>query len=404
MSAVADLLERATAAGDPPAAACCVIEGRAIAHESAHGASPDGARATLESVFDVASITKVVATTTAVAVLVARREIGLDDPVRRFLPAFAAPAVTIRELLGHRSGLPAWRAFFVDVMRDPIAGAIFGPLATEPAAEDDALVADDDEAWDRARRVVLDAVFASPLEVPGRRVYSDLGFITLGALVEAVTGARLDVFCADTIWRPLGLAEGAHRLGFADLAAPPTWLADRHVLPTGRTRPREPAPGQEVLYAVPPQTRRPDAGRVDDDNAFALGGVAGHAGVFGTARAVARFGAALIEELDGAARLGCGDALRAFAAIDPAREGSPRALGFDVPTGPASSLGRRLGRGPRGAIGHLGFTGCSLWLDLDRGLAVALLTNRTYPGRHRADGIRALRPTLHDAVAATLDP
>jgi CubicO group peptidase (beta-lactamase class C family) len=107
---------------------------------------------------------------------------------------------------------------------------------------------------------------------------------------------------------------------------------------------------------------------------------------------------ALLDELDGADALRIGpDALRAFVTVDAAASGPPRALGFDVPTGPASSAGG-LGDGPLGAVGHLGFTGCSLWLDLDRRLAVALLTNRTFEGRERVEGIRALRPAVHAAI------
>jgi CubicO group peptidase (beta-lactamase class C family) len=382
------LLARATDRGDPPAAACCALVDGAVVHESAHGAGPDGAAARLDSVFDLASVTKVVATTSAVAVLVARGALTLDAPVARWLPRFSAAGkerVTVRELLGHRSGLPAWRPFFADLMEAPPTAALFAPEGPG-----------DDAAWDRGRAAVLDAVFAEPLERPGRRVYSDLGFLTLGALVEAASGASLDAFCREALWAPLGV-----ELGYVDLRARPSGPSGRHVLPTGRTRPREPAPGQERLYAVPPQPARPDAGRVDDDNAFAMGGVAGHAGVFGTAGAVARFGAALLEELEGADRLGCGGVLRSFFAVDPA-EGPPRGLGFDVPTGPRSSAGRFFGRGPRGAFGHLGFTGCSLWLDLDRRLSVALLTNRTFPGRDRVAGIRALRPAVHDALARAL--
>src|SRR5690606_12689375 len=180
------------------------------------------------------------------------------------------------------------------------------------------------------------------------------------------------------IFTPLGLAGD---LGFVDLSRASSWLDGRHVVPTGRTRPREPAPGQEAL--VPPPASSEDApGRVDDDNAFAMGGVAGHAGLFGTARAIAVLGARILDELEDRGRLGLGEVLRVFAAVDPADGPPPRGLGFDRPAPEGSSAGALLGRaGPRGAIGHLGFTGCSLWIDLDRRLSVALLTNRTYPGR-----------------------
>jgi len=363
---IEDVLAAAVEAGDPPAAQHAVVVDGEVVCSGARGCGE-------ASVFDVASVTKIVATTTRLATLVRDGELGLDDPVQRFLPS-AAFDTTVRALLGHRSGLPAWRPFFADVMRDPVARACFAPDGAPSA-----------EAWARGRELVLDAVLGSRLEHPGRRVYSDLGFITLGAVIEAVTGQRLDAACD-------ALHQGRD-LGFVDLTADAPWIADRHVLPTGRTRPREPAPGQEGLFEVPPQTPRDDAGRVDDDNAFAMGGVAGHAGVFGTATAIAK----LAHDLWITDALG--ETRAAFLALDPA-DGPPRALGFDVPT-PGSTAGR-FGDGAR-VYGHLGFTGCSLWIDLDRRAAVALLTNRTLGGRHRVDGIRALRPAFHDAVAAFLD-
>lgn len=365
------LLDAAVASGDPPAASACVIASGSVVYESAHGASPDGREVHAESVFDVASITKI-ATTLAIATLVERGEIELDAPLGRWLPEFGVNGkerVSVREVLGHRSGLPAWAPFFAD-LGDAIAGARF----------------------EEARAAVIARALAAPLERPGQRVYSDLGFIALGALVEAIASEPLDTFVAREIAAPLGLASD---LGFGR-AAGPSWLAMRHVLPTGRTRPREPAPGQEHLYTVPPQPLADDPGRVDDDNAFAMGGVAGHAGLFATARAIAAFGWAIVRELDGDGPLGIGATLEQFVAIDPA-EGSPRGLGFDRPSPQASSAGALMGKGPRGAIGHLGFTGCSLWIDLDRRLSIALLTNRTYPGRQRVAGIRALRPAFHDA-------
>lgn len=335
-----EVLARAVERGDPPAAAACALHRGAVVFEAAFGAEPD-------SVFDVASVTKVAATTSVIATLTRAGALGLDDAVATHLPAFGRRGkarVTVRELLGHRSGLPAWAPLF-------LGGD------------------------------VMEGVFDARLETPGRRVYSDLGFLALGAMVEAICGDLAEA-CRARVWGPLGIAD----LGYAG-----AWLDGRHVLPTGTTRPREPAPGQEHLYAVPPQTPAPDPGQVDDDNAFALGGVAGHAGVFGTARAVARLGEAWRTGKIGGPE---------FLSIDPA-EGPPRGLGFDVPTGPRSSFGSALGRGR--AFGHLGFTGCSLWIDLDREVTVALLTNRTFPGRHRVDGIRALRPAFHDALAAQLD-
>lgn len=370
------LLEEATAAGHPPAAAACVIAGGDLVHESAHGRSPSGDAVTPESVFDLASVTKIAATTLAIAALVESGRLSLDAPVAEWLPAFGARGkerVTVRELLGHRSGLPAWKPLFLEA---------------------EAAVRTRD--FRSAREAVLAAVFDTPLGAR-RRLYSDLGFITLGVLVEAVSGEPLDLFVRERFYAPHGF-----ELGFVDLSAPSSWLTGRMVLPTGRTRPREPTPGQEGLYTVQEQAPRDDAGEVDDDNAFAMGGVAGHAGLFGTARAVAELGWWIARAIEGDEQLGIGPTLRSFAELDPA-EGLLRSLGFDRPAPRGSSVGSLFGRGPRGAIGHLGFTGCSLWIDLDRRISVALLTNRTYPGRSHVEPIRALRPTFHDALCRALD-
>jgi CubicO group peptidase (beta-lactamase class C family) len=142
-------------------------------------------------------------------------------------------------------------------------------------------------------------------------------------------------------------------------------------------------------------------GEVDDDNAWVLDGVAGHAGLFGTAADVARFGHALLEELDGAGRLASAPLWLYALARDPRTPGSTRALGFDTPSAEGSSAGRWLGNTPPGAAGHTGFTGVSLWVDLARRLAVALCTNRTFHGRAEVR-IRDLRPRFHDSVVETL--
>jgi CubicO group peptidase (beta-lactamase class C family) len=231
----------------------------------------------------------------------------------------------------------------------------------------------------------------------GKRVYSDLGFIQLGLLVSEVTGSTLDRFCKKEIFEPMGLTG----TGFFDLASShrEPFEQGRRILPTGQTRPREPAPGQEALYKVPEQEPLLDPGQVDDDNAWAMGGVAGHAGLFSTAEDLAGFGWALQEELGGADLLGSGETFREFAAPDLSTRGARRGLGFDMPADEGSLSGSLLGQeGPLGAIGHLGFTGCSLWLDRDRRLVVALVTNRVFPSRANVDGIRIFRPEFHDAV------
>jgi CubicO group peptidase (beta-lactamase class C family) len=141
-------------------------------------------------------------------------------------------------------------------------------------------------------------------------------------------------------------------------------------------------------------------GAVNDDNAWAMGGAAGHAGLFSTALDVAALGQAWLDALRGRRSIVPADAAAAFARRDPT-PGSTRALGWDTPSAQGSSLGTRLGRGRRGAIGHLGFTGTSLWIDVDAEVVAALLTNRVHPTREN-ERIRAFRPRFHDAVADAL--
>jgi CubicO group peptidase (beta-lactamase class C family) len=388
---LAALLDRAVAERVAPAVQACVIRDGAVVHASAHGALEDGTPVDAACRFDVASVSKLVPTALA-AVLVERGELDLDAPVRRWLPAFTGKdAVTPRHLLAHTSGLPAWLTLFDRCVRDPVAGALFPPAGLAGARRTAAVA--------RSRELVLEGAMGAVLAGrTGDRVYSDVGFITLGRLVEELGGASLAELARRWLLAPLGLA----RTGYVDLAAPDlaARLAAERFAPTGDTRPRAPAPGQEGRFAVPPQVPARDPGQVDDDNAYALGGIAGHAGLFSTADDLARLGQGLLEEVDGAGRLGAGATLLAFTRPSPCLAGPARGLGFDLPAPSGSAAGERFGRaGPRGAVGHLGFTGCSLWLDLDRRISAALVTNRVFFGRENVEGIRRLRPAFHDLVA-----
>lgn len=289
-------------------------------------------------VFDIASVTKVMSTTALVLDLSLR----VDEPVQRWLPEAKIDA-TLEDLLFHRSGLPAFVPFFSQPGVNPRDGAIGTARAHERKA-----------------------------------VYSDLGFIQLGAVLEAASGLTLDALFAQRIASPLGLSAGYRRLSSC-LPLPAEFA------PTGTTRPREPAPGQEGMWnmaCVPT-----GFAEVDDDNAWAMDGVSGHAGLFSTAIDVARFGQAM---LDGRWRAPWGP--------DVTTPGSTRTFGFDTPSPEGASCGPRFGKkGPRGAIGHLGFTGTSLWIDFDRQLVVAFFTNRVALGRANIR-IREYRPLVHDAV------
>lgn len=300
-----------------------------------------GAVAThLETVFDLASLTKVLATTTLVARLVERGGLDLDDPVSTHVSRWRdrdneAP-VTIRDLLAHCSGLPAHRPFFTEL---------------------------------KGRAAFEDAICSTALAYPPRSqsIYSDLGFMLLGFILEDF-GAPLSLQF-DTLREQMG--------GIQDLQfhPPALWLP--------RTAP----------------TRRDDwrgrllVGEVDDDNAWALGGVAGHAGLFGTAASVGDCARHLLQILEGRQGAFQEQTLQTFLSRRADVPGSSRALGWDTML-PTSSCGTRMS--PR-AFGHVGFTGTSLWIDPDAAIYVVLLTNRVHPTPDN-EAIKQVRPALHDAV------
>jgi CubicO group peptidase (beta-lactamase class C family) len=357
LAPVAALLDAAVAGGTAPAAAALVLERKEIRHESYHGtdaargADPRrGAPIAADHLFDVASLTKVMATGSLAAWLVQHGQLDLDAAAAALAPAAfrgEKAAITVRQLLSHAAGLP------------PIH-----PLARADLA-----------AW------VADAPLQAP---PGARaLYSDVGFVGLGLVLERVAGAPLDALCAGRVFGPLRLE---HTM----------FLPDRIPVLTRRLR--------ETHRFVPTvRANRPGdvrRGVPDDDVARAAHGVAGHAGVFSTARDVAALADAWLDALAGRSPWLGADVAARFVARD-ATPGSSRALAWDLPSGDEPSIGSRLGRGPKGAIGHLGFTGCSLWIDLDRELACVLLTNHC-PAPGDVSRIRPLRRAFHDAVAEAL--
>lgn len=323
----------------------------------------DGGTVPADAQFDLASVTKVVCTTALVTSLARAGRLDVHAPVSSVLPSVRVQAA-IADLAFHRSGLPAFRPYFAQVAQEQ--PSLFSSRTAELAAT--------------VRSEVVARVAATDAERPvgSSAVYSDLGFILLGEVVSAAAKQPLDALFAREIAEPLGLSAGFRRLS--------TVSSDSRVVSTGGSRPREPAPGQEGMWSTPSWPSRD--GDVDDDNAWVMDGVAGHAGLFGSARDVATFGQAVLE--------GRFESPVGWAR-DAVTPGSTRAFGFDTPSIDAPSCGSRFGRGPRGAIGHLGFTGTSLWIDFERELVVALLTNRVVFGRANLQ-IRAFRPRFHDAV------
>ncbi len=382
-----EVLEAGRREGLAPGLAAAVLAGGRPVHASAHGDAqlePERHLLTPGHHFDVASLTKVMATGTLAAAMVDRGEIGLDDPVARWLAGFeqgGKAAVSLRHLLAHSGGLIAWRPYYREVERDAVGRAAFLPRAQR---RPDRLA----EALARGRSLVRQAVLAEGLEAPpgSRTAYSDPGFMALGWALEAAGGAPLDRLCRERVFGPLALA-GTF---FVDEAA------------EARREGEGPGGREERLFAATsrsPHRGEVSCGSVDDENAWVLGGVAGHAGLFSTARDAAALGQAWLDALAGRAGLFGRETARLFAA--PVAPGG-RGLGWDRPTPGTSAIGSRLGRGPLGAIGHLGYTGCSLWLDLDAGVACALLTNHVHPGGADRERMRLFRRRFHDAVAEAL--
>ncbi len=303
------------------------------------------------TVFDLASLTKVIGTASVAMTLLEHRHIGLDDRVGSWIPAWSGhdrAAVTVRDLLEHASGLPGYLALYERC---------------------------------RGRAEYLAEICRWPLEyVPrSRSVYSDLGFILLGCLLETAGRARLDQLVA-SCFAGLPAETDPLRLVFSP---PAEWRS--HVAPT----------------EVDPWRGRLLVGEVHDENAWALGGVAGHAGLFGRASDVGRFARAVLRARKAGDAGGPGLAPSETMARFTERSsvpGSSRALGWDTML-PTSSCGTRLSIA---SFGHTGFTGTSLWIDPDREIYVAFLTNRVHPTRenHQIGGIR---PALHDAIVECLD-
>lgn len=340
------VLTRALADGAFPGAVAVVGNRAGITASFGVGRldAADATRPTRSTIYDLASLTKIVATTSLMLQLVDQGRVELDAPVVRYLPAWRGPRtadITIRQLLTHSSGLAAWRAFYK-------------------------------EATDRAdARAQL--MLVGPDAPPGTRyVYSDMNFMLLGMVAEQVTGMPLDSAFQVMVVRPLRLADTRFR-------------------PDSSLRPRI-APTE-----FDPWRQRQARGEVHDENAFRFDGVSGHAGLFSTADDLARFARLWLNggQLDGT-RLAATRTIDQFTQAQDTLV-SRRALGWETPTG-TNSAGHRLSAR---AFGHTGFTGTSLWIDPAQDLFVVLLTNRVNPTRQNTR-IGGVRVALADAIVGAL--
>ena len=326
------------------------FRGELVAHKALGRFTYDQAspEVTTASLFDVASLTKVVATAAMAMILYERGLLDLEASVTAIVPEFAGQfadndprrrEVTVHMLLAHSSGLPAYEKLFLRA---------------------------------RTREELLQAAFTTPLAaVPGARVeYSDIGFIILGTVLERLADESLDVFCQREIFGPLGMAHTVFK---------PTLALKDSIPPT--------ADDQSFR-------RRIIQGEVQDENASVLGGVAGHAGLFSTAEDLAIFAHAMLNRGYPILR---SDTVELFSRRESAPAGTSRALGWDTPSAPSQSGKYFSGR----SFGHLGYTGTSLWIDPERQLSITLLTNRTWPDCAN-QAIKQVRPAFYDAVVEAL--
>jgi len=345
------ILEKAIAARAFPACSLAVaVSGELVAHKALGRFTYDPAwpEVTTASIFDLASLTKVVATTAMAMVLYERGLLDLEAPVTAIIPEFAGASdshdsrrreITLRMLLAHSSGLPAYEKLFLRA---------------------------------KTREELLRAAFMTPLAAaPGAHAeYSDIGFIILGIVLERLADESLDMFCQREVFGPLGMTHTTFN------------------------------PAATLKNSIPPTSddrtfrHRIIQGEVQDENASVLGGIAPHAGLFSTAEDLAIFAHAM---LNGGHPILRSSTIELFSRRESAPEGTSRALGWDTPSAPSQSGKYFSSR----SFGHLGYTGTSLWIDPGRQLSISLLTNRTWPDCQN-QAIKQVRPAFHDAVIEAL--
>ena len=345
------LMEKAIAARAFPGAVLAVgYQGELLALKAfgKFDYSRESPPVTTNAIYDLASLSKAVGTTTAAVLLYDQGKLWLEAPLVRYLPEFGGVTghdqVTVRQLLTHTSGLPAYERLFCEA---------------------------------RDKQALLKRIYAMPLAAPpGQKfVYSDFGMILLGEIIERVAGQPLDQFLRQRVFEPLGMKDTFYR---------PSKSLRARIAPTER---------DDVFR------KRLIRGEVHDEHAWVMGGVAGHAGLFSTARDLAVFAQMMLNGGSyGGRRILQRRTVEEFTARPASPTGSTRALGWDRPSPKGSSAGAHFS--PR-SFGHTGFTGTSLWVDPEKQLFVVLLSNRVHP-THANLQIRKVRPAVHNAVVEAL--
>ena len=308
-----------------------------------------------QTIYDLASLTKPLATSLAILHMQESGQISLDQKLSDFFPKkwlIQKDEITIQHLLCHNSGFPAHRPFFEQ-------------LRTLPKIDRSS----------ELLRMILSEPLIHPIGV--KTIYSDLGFMLLHIIIEKITGSPLNKYVEKNIYLPLGLNN--------------LFFIDKSIEKKDNFAATENCPWRKKTLIA----------EVHDDNASVLGGICGHAGLFGNLADVSRLLQILLEiyhshpDSNSLQQVISTPGLQSFMQVP---EDAERALGFDIPTPPNSSSGQYFSNN---SVGHLGFTGTSFWMDLDRSIIIVLLTNRVHPDRNNTK-IRQFRPIIHDLIMRKL--
>lgn len=362
-----------------PAADLLVAKGGEVLYAQHYGDARD------RTCFDISSVTKPVAAVTIAMMLAAEGLLKTDDTVYQWLPGARKPwhrQMTILNLINHTSGLPTWQPYYREL---PIS-----LIGTEAGS-----------------RFILDACYEEALLAkPGEKtIYSDIGFMMLGEILKQAGNAPLDTLFAQKVAKPLGLVDTFFvRLTGSPMAASAKRTdtkPDKHVptpkhgLPSERPSRKDDEHRRFAPTEDCPWRERVIHGEVDDQNAFALGGVAGHAGLFSTAADLHKFTMALTRAYQGESDFLPHELVRGLLGEGKTKpEGDEFVFGWNRPSKRNSASGRHFSVN---SIGHLGYTGCSIWIDLSKDFWIILLTNRIHPSTTNQK-IKIFRPQIHDLI------
>jgi CubicO group peptidase (beta-lactamase class C family) len=359
MTKINDLLETGVGEGVFPGAVLLVARGGEIVFREATGYRsliPETHPMEEDTIFDLASLTKPLATTLALMKLVDQRKLDLDQPLSTLLPEPLSDdkrAITPRLLLCHSAGFVDWKPFYLELVNHDL---------------------------EKRKGVLRSKILEEPLAyaLGDQALYSDLGFMILEWIIERASGIPVPRFLNRHFYGPLSLQK--------------TFFIDENR--QDQYPPHAFAPTEEC-----PWRSKVILGEVDDENAYAVGGYSGHAGLFGTAEEVYEIVKLLKEHYLGVRQDHLNpEIVRTFFTRQERTEGSTWALGWDTPSIKNSSSGRFFSEN---SVGHLGFTGTSVWMDLEKDVVVILLTNRIHPTRDN-EKIRAFRPMIHDLIMKEL--